>query len=158
MNMNSLRLLSGPWTLKATPKRKPSLPRPFTSSSSFSSKLKDIPTPAVCLSKDGSAFLAYHPQRDFPYEHSRPLPPSSASIEDTDDPSSSSSSPLKIQITKAFKEKKSKQPNLTLKDLGEMFGDRPNYFRAQPQERKRAEVAEYQKMLKRKTLNELPED
>ena len=158
MNMNSLRLLSGPWTLKATPKRIPSLPRPFSSSSSSSSKLKDIPTPAVCLSKDGSAFLAYHPQRDFPYEHSRPLPPPSASIEDTDDPSSSSSSPLKIQITKAFQEKKSKQPNLTLKDLGEMFGDRPNYFRAQPQERKRAEVAEYQKMLKRKTLNELPED
>ena len=116
---------------------------------SSSSSSKTLATPAVCLSKDGSTFLAYHPQRDFPYEHSRPLP---SKIDDED-----SASPLNVQIVKAFKEK-STSNKLSETDLEKMFSECKQFFRPQPQERKRKDVAEYEKMLKLKKLNELPED
>jgi len=123
-------------------------------SSSSSGKLKALPVPAVCLSKDGTTFLAYHPQRDFPYEHSRPLPAKKAneSIDDHD-----TSSPLKVQIMRGFKEKAASK-KLTNRDLEKMFGECQSFFRPQPQERSRAEDVEYRKMLKQKTLNELPDD
>jgi len=115
------------------------------------SSSKTLPTPAVCLSKDGSTFLAYHPQRDFPYEHTRPLPTQ------TPEEAEYSSSPLKVQIAKAFREKK--QTNkLSEKDLEKMFSECRQFFRPQPQERKRKDVAEYERKLKLKTLNELPDD
>ena len=120
------------------------------SSTRFSST-KTLATPAVCLSADGTTFLAYHPQRDFPYEHSRPLPPKIDAEAEFQD------SPFKVQIAKAFKEK-STSNKLTRKDLEQMFGECKSYFRPQPQERKRRDVAEYYKKLKDKTLNELPED
>ena len=122
--------------------------RPSSSSSSSSGKVE---TPAICLSKDGTTFLAYHPQRDHPYEHTRPLPTP------TEDDADASLSPLKVQIVKAFREKTTSK-KLTNQDLGNMFGEPKNWFRPQPQERSRKEFADYKRMLKQKRMNELPED
>lgn len=121
----------------------------FTSSSN----LKTLAVPAVCLSKDGTTFLAYHPQRDFPYEHSRPLPENPATEEVGDQ---ESASPLKVQIMTGFKDK-AESRKLTQSDVAKMFGDYKGVFRKQPQERSRREFSEYQKKMKQKTLNELPE-
>jgi len=125
-----------------------------SSSSSSSAKLKTLPVPAVCLSKDGSTFLAYHPQRDFPYEHSSPIPNKTA--EDNAIEEGDATSPLNVRIMREFKEKADSK-KLTEKDLEKMFGECKAFFRPQPQERSRADDAEYRKMMKQKSLNELPE-
>jgi len=103
------------------------------------------------LSKDGATVLAYHPQKDFPYEHSRPLP------QPVDDLAQYNDSPLKVGISKAFAEKTTSK-QLTTKDLEIMFSEARGFFREQPQERKRKEVAEWKRQKKAKTLRELPDD
>ncbi|GFO43964.1 39S ribosomal protein l42, mitochondrial-like [Plakobranchus ocellatus] len=91
--------------------------------------------PDVCLSADKSMILCWHPEPEFPYEHTQPLPRDTSDMEE-------GNSVLKVQYL--IDEKLKNRPDgPTVNELSELFHAHREDFKRRRRHEKKVEQVKY---------------
>ncbi|KAK3734436.1 hypothetical protein RRG08_029111 [Elysia crispata] len=91
--------------------------------------------PDVCLSPDKAMIMCWHPEPEFPYEHSQPLPRDKSQLEEGD-------SVLKIQYL-VDEKLKNRPEGPTVNELSELFYTNREDFKRRPRHEKKTEQVKY---------------
>ncbi|XP_074645196.1 large ribosomal subunit protein mL42-like [Tubulanus polymorphus] len=128
--------MAAPMMRTATSKLRTILPQTLSVCNRFSqSKFylgapvdKTFPNPAIVLSKDGATVVCWHPEEEFPYELTKPLPRSVPEMEEGD-------SLLKVQYLEKDKFE-GKPMEVVNRELAEMFYTSRHPWDIKPQKKR----------------------